>query len=96
MRNSHIPVIMCLMSRKFSIKHAFKSRKFKGGICCGSHLAITYGGQLLYLWIFLWLSPPNNFVKPELPFPQGLKSRTHIGYRAMNPAVMIMRADRTE
>ena len=27
------------------------SRKFKGGICCGSHLAITYGGELLYLRI---------------------------------------------
>ena len=21
-------------------------RKFKGGICCGSHLAVTYGGEL--------------------------------------------------
>ena len=24
-------------------------RKFKGGIRCGGHLAITYGGELLYL-----------------------------------------------
>lgn len=30
----------------------FWPRKFKGGIPCGSHLAITYGGQLLYLQIF--------------------------------------------
>ena len=30
----------------------YKSRKFKGGICCGGHLAVTYGGELLYLWIF--------------------------------------------
>ena len=28
------------------------SRKFKVGICCGGHLAITYGGELLYLQIF--------------------------------------------
>ena len=31
------------------------SRKFTGGgggICCGDHLSITYGGDLLYLWIF--------------------------------------------
>ena len=27
----------------------FEPRKFKGGICCGGHLAITYGGELLYL-----------------------------------------------
>ena len=27
-------------------------RKFKGGICCGSHLAGTYGGELLCLQIF--------------------------------------------
>ena len=31
----------------------FSQRKFKGGICCGSHLAVTYGGDLLYLQIFL-------------------------------------------
>ena len=29
-----------------------QSRKFKGEICCGGHLAVTYGGKLLYLWIF--------------------------------------------
>ena len=28
------------------------SRKFKRGICCGGHLAVTYGGELLYLRIF--------------------------------------------
>ena len=27
-------------------------RKFKGGICCGSHLAVTYIGELLHLWSF--------------------------------------------
>ena len=26
-------------------------RKFKGGICCSGHLAITYGGELMYLQI---------------------------------------------
>ena len=30
-----------------------RARKFKGGICCGSHLAIIYTtGELLYLQIF--------------------------------------------
>ena len=29
-----------------------KSRKFKGGIFCDGHLAVTYGGELLYLRIF--------------------------------------------
>ena len=58
-------------------KYAFESRKFKGGICCCGHLAVTYGGELLYLWIFSLLSPPNNFVERELPFPLGFKSRTH-------------------
>ena len=74
----------------------YSARKFKGGICCGGHLAVTNGGELLYLWIFLQLSPPNNFVKPKLPFPRGLKSCTHIGYRAVNHAVMIVCAVRAE
>ena len=65
-------------------------RKFRGGICCGGHFAVTYAGELLYLRIILWLNPPNNFAKRELPFPRGLKSRTHIGYRAENHAVTIM------
>ena len=38
----------------------------------------------------------NNFVKRELPFPRGLKSCMHIGYRVVNHAVTIMCADRTE
>ena len=50
-------------------------RKFKGGICCGGHLSVTYGGELLYLWIFSQLSPSNNFVKRELPFPREIKLR---------------------
>ena len=29
------------------------TRKLKGGICCGGHLAVTYGGELLYLQMFL-------------------------------------------
>ena len=33
-------------------QHHLCPRKFKGGICCGGHLAITYGGELLYLQIF--------------------------------------------
>ena len=54
-------------------------RKFKGGICCGGHLAVTYGGELLYIRIFSQLSPPSNFVKRELPFSRGLWSLMHSG-----------------
>ena len=43
-------------------------RKFKGRICCGGHLAVTYGGELLYHRIF----SPSKFVKLELPFPSDL------------------------
>ena len=44
-------------------------RKFTGEICCGSHLPVMYGGELLCLWIFSYLSPPS---KRELPFVSGL------------------------
>ena len=65
-------------------------KKFKEGVCCGTHLAVTYGGKLLYLQIFLKLSPQNNF---ELPFPREFKSCTH---RMVNPLVTIMCADHAE
>ena len=42
----------------------------------GGQLAVTYGCELLYLRIFSQLSPPN-FVKREMSFPRGLKSRTY-------------------
>ena len=29
----------------------YRPRKFEGGVCCGGHLAVTYGGELLYLRI---------------------------------------------
>ena len=45
-----------------------------GGICCDSHLAVTYGAELLYLRIFPYLSPPS---KPELPFLHGLITRAY-------------------
>ena len=73
-----------------------KPRKFKRGICFGGHLAITYVGDLLFLLICSYLSPPSNFVKRELPFPRGLKSRMHIVYRAVNHVVTILCADRAE
>ena len=38
-------------------------------------------------------SPPINFVKRELPFRHGLKSRTHIDYPVVNHAVAIICAD---
>ena len=34
------------------LKSVYFPRKFKGGMCSGSHLAFTYGGELLYLCIF--------------------------------------------
>ena len=36
-------------------------RKFKGGICCGGHLAVTYWGELLYLQIFFVAKPAKQF-----------------------------------
>ena len=45
------------------------------GICCGSHIAVTYGAELLYRQVFLYLSRPS---KRELPFLRGL----NIGYHA--------------
>ena len=49
----------------------------------------SYEGELLYLWIFSYLSPPNNFVKRkrELSFQRALKSCTHIGYPVENDNV---------
>ena len=84
---------LCLL--KFKASH-YCSRKFKGGICCGGHLAVTYGGELLYLPIFLQLSPPNKFAERELPFQRGLKSRTNIDYSAVNHMVTIMCTNHAE
>ena len=39
---------------------------------------------------------PSNFVKHELPFLRGLKSRRHIGYLALNHVVTIMCVDCTK
>ena len=80
---------VCMYVRVTDHKHV-RDKEFKGGICCGGHLAIMYGGDLLYLWNFLYLSPPSNFVWHELPYLRGLKSRTHVGYCAVNHTVMIM------
>ena len=45
----------CLQSERWekqiSLLDVHRVRKFKGGICCGSHLAVTYRGELLYLRI---------------------------------------------
>ena len=92
----------CMSRRKRGTWHcALIPRKFKRGICRGGHLAITYGGELLNLLIFSYIvfcsySLPNNFVRRELPFRCGLKSRTHIGYCTVNHAVTIMCPDRAE
>ena len=40
--------------------------KFKGEICCGGHLAIAYGGKLLYRRIFSLLSQQTNLLQHEL------------------------------
>ena len=39
--------------------HMARPRKFKGGICCDGHLAVTYGGVLLNHKIFL-VKPAKN------------------------------------
>ena len=41
-------------------REVHKPRKFKGEICFCGHLAVTCGGELLYLRIFSSLSQPNN------------------------------------
>ena len=81
---------------KFLFYYVWIPRKLKGGIGCGGHLAVTYGGELIYLRIFSYPSPPNHFVERKLPFLRELKSRTHIDYRTVNRTVMIMCADCTE
>ena len=58
----------------------------KLGIHSGGHLAVTYEGELLYLQMFSYLSPPR---KHELPFSHGLKS-------GMVIMITIMSADRTK
>ena len=60
-----------------TIYYTLYSRKFKGGIYHDGHLAITYGGQLLYLQTLLLLSSPSNFIKCVLSLLRGLKSCTY-------------------
>ena len=43
----------------------------------------------------VYVSPPN-FIKRELPFRHGLKSRMQIGYCGVNHRITIMCADRTD
>ena len=45
---------------------------------------------------FIAISLLSNFVKRKLPFPRGLKSRTHIRYCMVNHTVMIMCANLAE
>ena len=68
--DNHIKYHNCILTRPCHLPSEntsdFKSlydtipRKFKGGICCGSHLAVTYRGELLYLQICSYLSPPSS------------------------------------
>ena len=55
-----------------------------------SHMEVSFIPQV----IFIAISSANNFDK--LPFPHGLKLRTHISYRTVNHAITIMFADRAE
>ena len=43
-----------------NIDFKIEPRKFKGGICCGGHLVVTYGAELLYLRIFSFPSSVSN------------------------------------
>ena len=69
-----------------------RKEKEPRGIRCGGHLWVTYGAELLCLQSFSYLSPPS---KRGLTF-QGTKSCLHNGYRAVNHAVTIIRADGAE
>ena len=56
--------ILCNSSQEVRERSlVFLPRKFTGGISRGDYLTFTYGGELLYLSIFLLWSPPNNFVQ---------------------------------
>ena len=46
--------------------------------------------------VFRILSPQSNFIKRVLIFLRRFKSRTHLGYRVVKYAAMIMCADRAE
>ena len=50
-----------LKSQVIQLERQVRVRKFKGGICCGSHLAITYGCELLYRRIFFVGKPAKQF-----------------------------------
>ena len=86
------------MEFKSHISHNLESsRKFKGESVVVAILPSVSHMEGSYCTSgFFELSPPNNFVKGELPFLRGLKSHTNIGYRAVNHAVTLMCADRAE
>ena len=69
------------------------TEEFKGGICCGGHLAVTYGGASRF---FIMLSRPTNFVRHVLPFSHRFKSCVHLGYRMVKHEVMIIWADQAK
>ena len=68
-------------------KITYNQGNLKGEYVVAAILPSCMEASLFYLRIFSSLSPPNNFVKRELPFSSGLKSRTQIGYHVVNHAV---------
>ena len=49
-------------------------KKFQGEICCGSHLGVMNGAELLYLQIFLVSMPAKE---ARVAFPAWTKSHTY-------------------
>ena len=90
--NIHLPACPLPLPPPPSPKYQYKSRKFYRGISCSSHLAITYGVDLLYLWIFSQPKPPNSFVWSMHPF---LMFCTHLGH-AVNIRQQQFRIDHTK
>ena len=67
-----------------------RSKKSKGEICCGGHLAVTYGGELLYLWIFRSCARQAISLSVCHLSCLDLKSHLHLGYRMVKDAAAIM------
>ena len=87
------------MEQPFFISFTYQTdlylpRKFKGGIGCDGHLAVTYVGRVIVPsdFFFANISSPSNFVQCVLPFWHGLKPSMHLGYHALK----IIDADHAE
>ena len=62
-------------------------------ICCGRHLEVQYGAELLYLQNFFVVKPAKQAC---VAFSAWITSFAHNGYHALIHAAMIMRADHAD